>query len=184
MSPRTRLTAEERHAQLVRAAVTAFSLGGYAGTTTDQVARLAGVSQPYVIRIFRTKQELFIAAINHAGDRVEAKFREAAAKEPTLESLGLAYDEMLAERELIVLLLHGFAAAGADPVIGDPVRACFGRLYETVRELTGAGSAEALDFFSVGMLLTCLGAMRVIGPDAVPPAPWAADLLTAWDHKH
>ncbi|GAA0565691.1 TetR family transcriptional regulator [Paractinoplanes ferrugineus] len=184
MATRTRLTAEERHAQLVTAAVTAFSLGGYAGTTTDQVARLAGVSQPYVIRIFRTKQELFIAAINHAGDRIEAKFREAAAKEPTVASLGDAYDEMLAERELIVLLLHGFAAAGTDPVIGDPVRACFGRLYDTVREVTGISSTEAREFFSIGMLLTCLGAMRVVGPDAVAPAPWAADLLATWDAKN
>jgi AcrR family transcriptional regulator len=184
MTTRTRLTAAERHEQLVTAAVTAFSLGGYAGTTTDQVARLAGVSQPYVIRIFRTKQELFIAAVTRAGDLIEAKFREAAAVEPTLASIGEAYDDLLAQRELIVLLLHGFAAAGVDPVIGEPVRACFGRLYELVRELTGAGSAEAREFFAVGMLLTCLGAMRAIGPDAVAPAPWTQDLLSTLVHKH
>ena len=180
---RTRLTAEERHEQLVAAAVTAFSLGGYAGTTTDQVARLAGVSQPYVIRIFRTKQELFLAAVLHASHRIEAKFREAAQVSPTLAGLGQAYDELLAERELITLLLHGFTAS-ADPAIGEPVRACFGRLYDVVRELTGASSVEARDFFAIGMLLTCLGAMRVVGPDAVPPRPWAADLLGTFDHDH
>src|SRR3954451_145804 len=108
---RTRLTADERHQQLVAAAITAFSQGGYAGTTTDQVARLAGVSQPYVIRIFRTKQELFLAAVTHAGDRIVDRFTAAAAVAPTLASLGEAYEEMLAERELITLLLHGFAAS-------------------------------------------------------------------------
>jgi AcrR family transcriptional regulator len=179
---RTRLTAEERHEQLVAAAVTAFSHGGYAGTTTDQVARLAGVSQPYVIRIFRTKQELFIAAVNHAGARIEERFRRAAADEPTLASLGEAYDDMLAERELITLLLHGFTAS-ADPAIGDPVRACFGKLYEVVRELTGSTDEETRDFFAIGMLLTCLGAMRVVGPGAVPPAPWMADLLGTFERK-
>lgn len=179
---RTRLTAEERHEQLVAAAVTAFSHGGYAGTTTDQVARLAGVSQPYVIRIFRTKQELFIAAVNHAGARIEEKFRAAAAVEPTLASLGEAYNDLLAERELITLLLHGFTAS-ADPAIGNPVRACFGRLFEAVRELTGATSEEARDFFAIGMLLNCLGAMRVLGPDAVAPDPWMNDLLGTFDHK-
>jgi AcrR family transcriptional regulator len=173
---RTRLTAAERHEQLVAAAVTAFSLGGYAGTTTDQVARLAGVSQPYVIRIFRTKQELFLAAVNHAADRIEAKFREAAEREPTMASLGDAYNDLLAERELITMLLHGFTAS-ADPAIGEPVRACFGRLYEVVKQLTGATSVEARDFFAIGMLLTCLGAMRVVGPDPVPPRPWMEDLL-------
>jgi len=179
---RTRLTAEERHGQLVVAAVTAFSHGGYAGTTTDQVARLAGVSQPYVIRIFRTKQELFIAAVNYSGDRIEEKFRAAAAVEPSLASLGDAYNELLAERELITLLLHGFTAS-ADPAIGDPVRACFGRLFEAVRELTGATSEQARDFFAIGMLLTCLGAMRVVGPDAVPRQAWVTDLLGTFDHK-
>src|SRR4051794_21095608 len=115
---RTRLTAEERREQLVAAAVSAFSIGGYAGTTTDQAARLAGVSQPYVIRIFRTKQELFLAAVLHAGVRTEETFRAAAAVEPTLASLGHAYDDLLADRELITLLLHGFSAS-ADPVIGE-----------------------------------------------------------------
>lgn len=177
---RTRLTAEERHEQLVAAAVTAFSNGGYAGTTTDQVARLAGVSQPYVIRIFRTKQELFLAAVNHAADRIEAKFREAAAQDPTVASLGRAYEELLAERELIVLLLHGFTAS-ADPAIGDPVRACFGRLWQVVRDMTGISAEEARDFFAVGMLLTCLGAMRVIGPDPVPHGPWMSDLLSTFN---
>ena len=173
---RTRLTAEERHGQLVAAAVTAFGLGGYAGTTTDQVARLAGVSQPYVIRIFRTKQELFVAAVRFAGARIEEIFRAAAVAEASLDNLGKAYDVLLAERELLTLLLHGFAAS-ADPAVGDPVRACFGRIYETVCELTGATAEEARDFFSHGMLLTCLGAMRVVGPDPVPPQPWMTALI-------
>jgi AcrR family transcriptional regulator len=177
---RTRLTALERHEQLVTAAVTAFSHGGYAGTTTDQVARLAGVSQPYVIRIFRTKQELFLAAVNHAGDRIEARFRAAAAEDPTLEHLGDAYQDLLDEPELITVLLHGFSAS-ADPAIGDPVRACFGRLYDAVRELTGATPVEARDFFAIGMLLTCLGAMRVVGPDPVARQPWMTELIDSLD---
>ena len=180
---RTRLTAQERHEQLVTAAVTAFSLGGYAGTTTDQVARLAGVSQPYVIRIFRTKQELFIAAVDRAGDRIEQRFRAAAEVEPTLASLGEAYKKLLVERELITLLLHGFTAS-AEPAIGLTVRDCFGRIYSVVRELTGVSAEEARDFIAMGMLLTCLGAMRVLGPDPVPRSPWMIDLLGTFDDKH
>lgn len=179
---RIRLTAEQRQHQLVAAAVTAFSHGGYAGTTTDQVARLAGVSQPYVIRLFRTKQELFMAAVVYAGERIEARFREAADAEPTLKSLGAAYEDLLAERELITLLLHGYTAA-ADQVIGDSVRECFGRIYTTVRTLTGATPGELREFFAMGMLLTCLGAMRIIGPDAVDPQPWMTDLIRSLDSE-
>jgi AcrR family transcriptional regulator len=177
---RTRLTAAERSEQLIDAAITAFSLGGYAGTTTDQVARLAGVSQPYVIRIFHTKQELFIAAVRRACDSIDAIWRTAAEREPTLASLGEAYNELLANRELVTLLLHGFTAS-ADPAIGEPVREGFGQLFDTVRELTGCTAVEARDFFGVGMLLTCLGAMRVVGPDPVDPKPWMRDLIATLD---
>jgi AcrR family transcriptional regulator len=105
--PRIRLTASERGEQLVTAAVRAFATGGYAGTSTDDVARLAGVSQPYVIRLFGSKQRLFIAAVEHAAGRIEQVFRRAAEGEADLESLGGAYDELLVERDLLAVLLHG-----------------------------------------------------------------------------
>ena len=182
MTKKTRLTAEERHAQLVAAAVTAFSAGGYAGTTTDQVARLAGVSQPYVIRLFGTKQQLFIAAVMYASDRIELTFREAAAVRADLPSLGQAFDGLLAERELITVLLHGFAA-GADPGIGPTVRQCFAQIYGLVRELTGASADEARDFLATGMLLAVLGAMQLLGPDAVPAQGWMIELVGTLDLK-
>jgi AcrR family transcriptional regulator len=179
---RIRLTAEQRHRQLVEAAATAFTEGGYAGTTTDQVARLAGVSQPYVIRLFGTKQQLFLATLEHVTDRIEQRFRDAADAEPTLHSLGRAYDDMLAERELITVLLHGFTAA-VDPAIGPTVRNCFGRIYRTVCDLTGATGEEGSAFFAHGMLLTVLGAMQIIGPHAVPHEPWMAEILAGMGDK-
>jgi AcrR family transcriptional regulator len=176
---RSRLTAEERYDQVVAAAVKAFAEGGYKGTTTDQVARLAGVSQPYVVRLFGGKQKLFVAALQRACGRVEQHFREVAGREPTLKAMGEAYADLLAEREVIVVLLHGFAAA-SDPALGPVVRELFGRIYTTARELTGADAGEAGEFMATGMLLTVLGAMNVIGPGAVPPAGWSADLLATF----
>ncbi|MEV4758693.1 TetR/AcrR family transcriptional regulator [Micromonospora sp. NPDC049559] len=175
---RTRMTAAERGEQLVRAAVRAFATTGYAGTSTDDVARLAGVSQPYVIRLFGSKQRLFIAAIDHASARIEQAFRDAAAERADLKSLGTAYERLLAERELLAVLLHGFAAS-SEPEIGERVRECFGRIYAEVRRLTGADPEQARDFLSTGMLLTVLASMRVLGPDAVPPQPWMSELAAA-----
>jgi AcrR family transcriptional regulator len=63
MTTRVRLTAKERGAEVLQAAVVAFAASGYEGTKTDEIARLAGVSQPYVIRLFGTKQQLFLAAL-------------------------------------------------------------------------------------------------------------------------
>src|SRR4051794_41517453 len=111
MASRVRLTAAERGEEVLQAAVHAFGRSGYAGTKTDEIARLAGVSQPYVIRLFGTKQQLFLATMHRVCDQIESAFRRAAAREATLSSLGEAYNELIPERELLVVLLHGFAAS-------------------------------------------------------------------------
>lgn len=170
---RTRLTAAERSEQLAAAAITAFSATGYAGTTTDDVARLANVSQPYVIRLFGSKQRLFIVGIEHAADRIEETFREAGTELPDLAS---AYDRLLAERELLAMLLHGYAAS-SDPTIGAVVRDRFGRIYRLIQELTGAEPEEVRGFLATGMLLTVLASLRVVGPNSVSPEPWMTELI-------
>lgn len=178
-SSRIRMTAEERGAQVLEAAVAAFAESGYAATRTDEIARRAGVSQPYVIRLFGSKQRLFLAAVGQVCDRIEEVFTEAAtAAGPgaPLDALSEAYDRFLTDRSLLLVLLHAFAAAG-DPEIGPVIRDRYGRIYRLIRELTGAPIAEARRFLATGMLLTVMAALRVTGPEAIP-ADWAEDMLT------
>jgi len=170
-----RLTAAERGEEVLQAAVVAFGAAGYQGTKTDEIARLAGVSQPYVIRLFGTKQQLFLAVSNRVCDRIEEAFRQAAENRPDLDSLGRAYEDLMAERELLVVLLHGFSA-GADPEIGDVSRKRFGQIHQLIRDLTGASAEETRQFLATGMLLTVMTAMQVAGPDRIP-LPWADELL-------
>ncbi|WP_328997126.1 TetR/AcrR family transcriptional regulator [Kribbella sp. NBC_00709] len=174
MTARVRLTAKERGAEVLQAAVQAFAAAGYEGTKTDEIARMAGVSQPYVIRLFGTKQQLFLAAVNSVCGRIEEIFREAADETPELGALGRNYKRLLDEPELLLVLLHGFSASG-DPAIGDCVRERFGSIYILIRELTGASPQEAREFLSAGMLLTVMSAMQVIGPNAIP-MPWAEEI--------
>ncbi|WP_278265895.1 TetR/AcrR family transcriptional regulator [Nocardia sp. AG03] len=177
---RTRMTAAERSAQVLEAAVQAFAESGYAATKTDEIARLAGVSQPYVIRLFGTKQQLFLAALHEVCGRIEEVFRSAPIEPGTetaeaLRVLGHSFDVFLAERELPLLLLHGVAAS-ADPVIGERMRERFGRIYRLISELTGADTLESRRFVATGMLLTIMTAMQVAGSDAIP-LPWATEIL-------
>jgi AcrR family transcriptional regulator len=172
---RIRLTAAERSEEVLQAAVLAFGASGYAGTKTDEIARLAGVSQPYVIRLFGTKQQLFLATTNRVCDRIEGAFRKAAEQQADLHSLGEAYQELVDERELLVVLLHGFAAS-ADPAIGETVRERFGGIVRLVRDLTGASPEEVREFMATGMLLTVMAAMQVTGAEPFPCA-WATDIL-------
>src|SRR3954468_7030533 len=78
----TRMSAEDRRELVLRAATRAFARGGYAGTSTDKVAREAGVSQPYVVRIFGTKLELFLEVFERATERIRVAF-EAVIDDPT-----------------------------------------------------------------------------------------------------
>src|SRR5579862_7838256 len=74
-----RQSADERRTSVLRAAMAEFAKGGYAGTSTDAIAVRAGISQPYLFRLFGTKRELFIATMGLMHARIEEAFRGAAA---------------------------------------------------------------------------------------------------------
>ncbi|MEU4314711.1 TetR/AcrR family transcriptional regulator [Nocardia sp. NPDC024068] len=172
------MTAEERGTQVLEAAVSAFAESGYSATRTDEIARRAGVSQPYVIRLFGSKQRLFLAAVGQVCDRIEAIFTAAAAgagdRKP-LDAMSQAYEQFLSERTPLQLLLHAFAAAG-DSDIGPVVRDRYGRIYRLIHDLGGAPVSETRRFLSTGMLLTVMASLQVAGPEAIP-ADWAAEIL-------
>src|SRR5690349_19517513 len=73
-----RLTADERRADIVEVAIRAFASSGLHGTSTEDIARLAGVSQPYLFRLFGTKRDLFVAALDRMFGRLRAEFEDAA----------------------------------------------------------------------------------------------------------
>ena len=168
-----RYTADERRAEVIEAAVRAFASGGLAGTSTEEIARLAGVSQPYLFRLFGTKRELFLAAVERAFGRIAESF-EAAARHPAddapegmspvLLAQGRAYGDLLRDRSLLRLQLHAFAACD-DPEVRAYVRRRFSGIVQRVAELSGT-SAEALRiFFAEGMLLNVAAAMELTDAD-------------------
>src|SRR5690349_24090051 len=96
--PSTRRSAEERREELVEIAFRHFAEGGYKGTSTEDIAREAGISQPYLFRLFRTKRELFLACVERCHAQIAGVFAEAAAAaEPgeRLSAMGRAYEERL-----------------------------------------------------------------------------------------
>jgi AcrR family transcriptional regulator len=177
-----RMPAEERRELIVEAATKAFAAGGYAGTSTDAVAREAGVSQPYVVRMFGTKLKLFLAVFERACSRIEASFRavlEEGAFDPESEEdkhrMGHAYTLLLADSDFLHVLMHGFAAASV-PEIGEVARAGMGRIYETLQE-TGWPDEAVRDFVAFGMLLNVLLSMDAFGAQAGPLGSLVASCL-------
>lgn len=167
------MTAEERRVEIVEAAVRAFASGGLAGTSTDEIARLAGVSQPYLFRLFGTKRELFLAAVARMFDRIAETFEQAAlhpaqdarpGMNPVLVAQGRAYGDLLEDTSLLRLQLHAFAACD-DPEVRSYVRRRFSTLVMRVSALAGTESDELRIFFAEGMLLNVAAAMEITEAD-------------------
>lgn len=172
MTGSARLTADERRASIVDAAVAEFGSRGLEGATTDGIARRAGISQPYVIRLFGTKRALFAAAVDRVFDQVEEAFRAVADRVPAdgcFGALGQAYTELLEDRDLLRMQLQAFAAAD-DPDLRALVRRRMLALHALVGELTGADSDRLRRFFSTGMLLNVVAAIDV--PELLGGEDW------------
>ena len=153
---RVRKSAEERREEILAVAIRHFAIGGLHGTSTDAIAREAGISQPYLFRLFRTKKELFLACVDRANERVRDAVRRAAADagdEDRLKAMGHAYvEELLPDRHAILMQMQGYVAT-SDPDIQAHVRERIERLVAEVAELSGADEAAVWTFFAHGMLL-------------------------------
>jgi AcrR family transcriptional regulator len=161
MTPAVRMTADERRADVLRVAVAEFAKHGFEGTSTEDVARAAGISQPYLFRLFPTKKALFLALIQHGFTRVGQAFADAAGDltgEAALEAMGLTYSELLRDRDQLLLQLQFYAACN-DPEIGAVTRREFGRLWRDVQRISGASDERMQGFFAMGMLLNVMAAM-------------------------
>jgi AcrR family transcriptional regulator len=163
--PARRLSSDERREQIVLAAVGVFGARGYVGATTDEVARAAGVSQPYVVRLFGSKESLFLAAMEEALGRMVAAFRAAiadeASDEPIEKRIGQAYVDLLAVRGLHQTLAHCYLL-GAHPVIGPAARQGFARVWRLFRDEAGFGADRAREFMAEGMLISTMIGLRLV----------------------
>lgn len=159
-----RLSSDERREQIIAAATAVFGARGYVGTTTDQIARAAHISQPYVVRLFGTKESLFLAALTDALDQLLTAFRAIDLEGDDLstrgERMGQAYLGLLRTRGLHQLLSHAFLL-GSHPVIGPVARDGFAAVWRYLREEAGFAAEEAQKFLAAGMLINTMLGLRI-----------------------
>src|SRR5690348_8088455 len=162
-----RMKAGERREMVLAAAVAEFGAHGLAGTSTEDVARAAGISQPYLFRLFPTKKALFLALVDRCFRQVAAAFEAAAADrvgEDALEAMADAYHQLLQDRTLLLLQLQAYAACD-DPEIRDATRTGFKRLWALVERLSGLPYERVVMFFAMGMLMNVAAAMDLPAVD-------------------
>jgi AcrR family transcriptional regulator len=175
-----RKSAEVRREEILEAAMKEFAYGGLHGTSTEKIAKRAGISQPYLFRLFGTKKELFIASSTRCFERVLAAFREAAAGktgDEARKAMGAAYDQLLAHREMLLGQMQMYAAC-SDPEIRDATRAGFAELFRFVEQATGLPTEKIREFFAMGMLMNVAAAMdlpQICSEDD----SWAQELRSA-----
>jgi AcrR family transcriptional regulator len=160
---KTRQSAEERREAVVEAARREFALRGLEGTSTEDIARAAGISQPYLFRLFGTKKELYLAAAEKSARETYELFAEAArglTGTAALKAMGDAYAEMISDRTKLLLMLQCLAACD-DEDIREAVRAKWRDLVALVEGVSGEDQEIVSRFFASGMLLTVMTAMRL-----------------------
>lgn len=167
-----RQTAQERKESIVAAATREFAAHGYAGTSTQDIANRVGVSQPYLFQLFGTKREIFIAAIQECFRRVTARFESVAREarktsdDPVdlLHAMGVAYCDLLADRDMLRLQLQAYAACD-DPEIQRVVRSEWTALYDSVARVSGADADALHHWFAEGMLMNVAAAVGGLNPE-------------------
>jgi TetR/AcrR family transcriptional regulator len=169
---RIRLTATERRASVVETACRVFAKSSYRGSTTAQIARATGVTEPVLYRHFASKRELYLACLDAAWERLRQLWQQALERESDPElwvaTLGQTYLEArAADRVILVdLWIQALTEAADDPEIRrglrDQVREVHGFVAEVIRRAQEAGAivrdrdadAEAWIFISLGLLST------------------------------
>lgn len=161
------MSAEQRRAAVLDAAIAEFGAHGLAGTSTEEVARRAGISHPYLFRLFPTKKELFLALVEQCYQRIAAAF-ELAAEDLTgqraMDAMAGAYEGLLEDRTLLLLQLQGYAAS-SDPEVRAAARAGFSDLWAMVERLTGLPYDKVVAFFAMGMLMNVAAALDLRSVD-------------------
>ena len=168
MSTGGRLSAEERRETVLRAALVEFARGGLEGTSTEKIAHRAGISQPYLFRLFPTKKALFVASVSLCFNRVITAFEQAAEGlegEDAKVAMAEAYGQLIADRSLLMHQLQSYACCD-DPDIRTATREGFGRLWAAVERLGGGTDDEIRQFFAYGMLWNVAAAMGLDSYDA------------------
>ncbi len=172
-----RKTKEARREDILDAAFQEFAERGLEGASTEDIARRAGISQPYVFRLFHTKKELFRAVVARCFRETLEMFQRAAEGlrgQEALDAMGKAYVQRLAVDSIqLRAQMQAYAACG-DPEVREVVRQGYGDLVAYAERVSGLGPEQIALFFAKGMLLNVFASMEQVDESA---EPWALRLI-------
>ena len=145
----TRLPAAERRLALVETAVRVFSEGSYRGTTTAEIARAAGVSEPILYRHFASKRDLYLAALDHVWGKTRAVWVAALAESPdvrtALETVGRGHFAVRdCKHQMSELWVQALSEASEDPELRKHLRRHMREVHDFFAGLLRRGQEEGV----------------------------------------
>ncbi|MDN5725127.1 MAG: TetR/AcrR family transcriptional regulator [Propionibacteriales bacterium] len=145
----------------VDAAVAAFADKGFFGTTMNDIADAAGVSQPRISQVFDGKESAFLLAHAEARAITLEGLQGVASKPFDPARIGSAVLTLLQKNRPAMLLVLHAATASSVPAIGAECRAVIGSIITLLIEECGATPSEARDFLATGFLSMVLASTEV-----------------------
>jgi AcrR family transcriptional regulator len=145
----TRLPAAERRCALVDAALQVFSESSYAGATTAEIARAAGVSEPILYRHFESKRDLYFACLDGAWEQIREQIESRIAERGPEEGMLSIAPSALRKTKFLLpsLWMQAITEAGEDEEIRRHVRRHMREVHaffaDFVRQMQEAGAIHA-----------------------------------------
>ena len=142
-----RMAAADRRRHLVETAIRLFTEGSYRGTTTAEIARAAGVSEPILYRHFASKRDLYLAALEHVWARTreiwERKLEESSDTCAAVEAIGKGHVTVRSPKlQLAELWVQALSEASEDPELRRHLRRHMREVHDFVAGLIRRGQAE------------------------------------------
>jgi AcrR family transcriptional regulator len=142
-----RLPAAERRRHLIETAIRVFSDGSYRGTTTAEIARAAGVSEPILYRHFASKRELYLAALDHVWDTARERWTEVLDGAPDIAAgfaeMGRGHFSVHdCKFQLAELWVQALGEAAEDPELRKHLRKHMREVHDFIAAAVRRGQAE------------------------------------------
>ena len=142
-----RMAAADRRRHLVETAIRLFTEGSYHGTTTAEIARSAGVSEPILYRHFASKRELYLAALEDVWARTRETWERALETSPdacaAIEAIGKGHVSVRSPKlQLAELWVQALSEASEDPELKRHLRVHMREVHDFVAGLVRRGQEQ------------------------------------------
>jgi AcrR family transcriptional regulator len=141
------MAAADRRLHLIETAIRLFTEGSYRGTTTAEIARAAGVSEPILYRHFSSKRELYLAALEHVWEKARTGWERTIAESDdacaAVEAIGKGHVSVRsAKTQLAELWVQALSEASEDPELRKHLRRHMREVHDFVAGLIRGGQAQ------------------------------------------